>query len=71
MRIKFSVKFLVFYFSAVSLFFFFFDETAYVFKEELILSHIVLETKKESTVVRSKMNYTQGIIGARVEPRTS
>ena len=41
------------------------------FKEELILSHIVLETIKESTDVRNKLNYTQGITGARVEPRTS
>ena len=31
-------------------------------KEESILSHIVLATMKESTVVRNKLNYTQGII---------
>jgi len=40
-------------------------------KEELILRDIVLETIKDSTVVRNKLNYTQGIIGARVQPLTS
>ena len=40
-------------------------------KEELILTDIVLETIKESTVVRNKLNYTQGIIGARVQPLIS
>ena len=37
-------------------------------KEESILSHIVLVTMKESVVVRNKLNYTQGIIGSKIEP---
>ena len=40
-------------------------------KEESILSQIVLATMKESTVVRNKLSYTQGIIGAKIEPRSS
>ena len=30
-----------------------------------------METMKDSTVVRNKLNYTQEIIGARIQPRRS
>ena len=71
MRIKFSVKFFAFKPSKSSSVSLLFVKRRMFCKEELILSDIVLETIKESTVVRNKLNYNQGIIGARVQALTS